>query len=59
MKGDFCRMCGSKKLRREERNIFLEKRKKPLRPLAFGSVKIAMKNFLMMRRERNCTKQHE
>lgn len=31
MKGDFCRMCGSKKLRREERDIFLEKKKKTIK----------------------------
>jgi hypothetical protein len=28
MKGDFCRMCGSKKLRQQKRDIFIESQKK-------------------------------
>ncbi len=31
MKGDFCRMCGSKKLRKEKREIFLSSQNKTVR----------------------------
>lgn len=40
MKGDFYRMCGSKKLRREQRDIFLESQNKPIKAV---SIKIQTK----------------
>lgn len=46
MKGDFCRMCGSKKLRREERDIFLEKRNKTVKAVGVWICENCHEEFL-------------
>jgi len=46
MKGDFCRMCGSKKLRREERDIFLEKKKKTIKAVGVWICENCHEEFL-------------
>ncbi len=46
MKGDFCRMCGSKKLRREERDIFLEKKKRAIKAVGVWICENCHEEFL-------------
>jgi len=46
MKGDFCRMCGSKKLSREERNIVLESKKKTIKDVSIWICENCGEEFL-------------
>ncbi len=46
MKGDFCRMCGSKKLRREERDILLESQNKTIKAVSIWICQNCGEEFL-------------
>jgi len=46
MKGDFCRMCGSKKLRREKRDLMLESKKKTIKDVSIWICENCGEEFL-------------
>ncbi len=46
MKGDFCRMCGSKKLRREKRDIILKSKNKKINDVSIWICENCGEEFL-------------
>ncbi|MBI4753190.1 YgiT-type zinc finger protein [Candidatus Desantisbacteria bacterium] len=46
MKGDFCRMCGSNKLRQEKRNILLESQHKEIKDISIWICEDCQEEFI-------------
>ncbi len=46
MRGDFCRMCGSKRLRQEKRDILLESQHKKIKDLLIWICEDCQEEFL-------------
>jgi YgiT-type zinc finger domain-containing protein len=46
MKGDFCRMCGSKKLKRQKRDIFLASQNKKIKAVSIWICQNCGEEFL-------------
>jgi len=46
MSGDFCRMCGSKNLRRQKRDLFIESQKKTLKAVSIWICENCGEEFL-------------
>ncbi len=46
MKGDFCRMCGSKKLRRQKRDLYLEFQRKTIKAISIWTCENCGEEFL-------------
>lgn len=46
MKGDFCRMCGSKKLRQEKRDVFLAAQNKKIKAVSIWICENCGEEFL-------------
>lgn len=46
MKGDFCRMCGSKKLRRQKRDLYLESQRKTIKAISIWICENCGEEFL-------------